>query len=197
MDVPRIPHESTKSSSTENLNKAMCMFSGDVVRKTAVLVVLALAWEGYARWLGNPLLFPTFSDTVAALISSIASGQLLRAVAFTVTLLLKGYVAGVVLAGLLTAFASTTRIGADFLEILTSMFNPLPSIALLPIALIWFGLGDSRVIFVLVHAVLWSVALNTYAGFRVVVCTLRMVGQTSACSTADSLSRISLPVACL
>jgi len=133
------------------------MFSPAVARKVAVLAVLAIAWEAYARWLGNPLLFPTFSGTVAALLSSVASGQLLRAVSFTVTLLLKGYVAGVVLAGLLTAFASTTQIGADFLEILTSMFNPLPSIALLPIALIWFGLGDNSVIFVLIHAVLWSV----------------------------------------
>ena len=69
------------------------------------------------------------------------------------------------LAGLLTAFASATRIGADLLEILTAMFNPLPSIALLPIALIWFGLGDNSVIFVLIHAVLWSVALNT--SFRI------------------------------
>ena len=57
------------------------------------------------------------------------------------------------------------------------MFNPLPSIALLPLALIWFGLGDGSVIFVLVHAVLWAVALNTFAGFRAVSPTLRMVGQ--------------------
>ena len=52
------------------------------------------------------------------------------------------------------------------------MFNPLPSIALLPLALIWFGLGDGSVIFVLIHAVLWAVALNTYSGFRAVSPTL-------------------------
>jgi NitT/TauT family transport system permease protein len=171
------------------------MFSRSVVRKTAVLAILAIAWESYARWLGNPLLFPTLSDTVAALISSVVSGQLVRAVAFTLTLLMKGYVAGVVLAGLLTAFASTTQIGADFLEILTSMFNPLPSIALLPIALIWFGLGDNSVIFVLVHAVLWSVALNTYAGFRGVSSTLRMVGQNYGLSTVGYFTRILVPAA--
>ena len=57
-----------------------------------------------------------------------------------------------------------SRIGADLLETLTAMFNPLPSIALLPLALIWFGLGDGSVIFVLVHAVLWAVALNTFSG---------------------------------
>jgi lipid-A-disaccharide synthase len=37
-----------------------------------VLVSLAAAWEAYARWLANPLLFPTFSDTVSALVRTIA-----------------------------------------------------------------------------------------------------------------------------
>ena len=171
------------------------MMNNGSVRKLLLLGMLATVWEAYARWLGNPLLFPTFSSTVVALISSIASGQLVRAVSFTITLLLKGYVAGLILAGLLTALASATRIGADFLEILTSMFNPLPSIALLPIALIWFGLGDNSVIFVLIHAVLWAVALNTYSGFRGVSSTLRMVGQNYGLSTAAYITRILVPAA--
>jgi len=171
------------------------MFNSGVFRKIVLLGILALAWEAYARWLSNPLLLPTFSDTVRALMSSIVSGQLLRAVSFTLILLMKGYLAGLLLAGLLTAFASATRIGADFLEILTSMFNPLPSIALLPIALIWFGLGDNSVIFVLIHAVLWSVALNTHAGFRGVSSTLRMVGQNYGLSTVGYITRILVPAA--
>ena len=165
------------------------------MRKILLLVVLAAAWEAYARWLANPLLFPTFSSTVTALIGSVTSGALPRAASYTISLLLKGYAAGIVLAGVLTAFASATRVGADLLEILTSMFNPLPSIALLPIALIWFGLGDNSVIFVLVHAVLWSVALNTYAGFRAVSPTLRMVGQNYGLSTAGYITRILVPAA--
>jgi len=171
------------------------MFESGVVRKIIVLGVLALLWEGYARWLDNPLLFPTFYDTLSALFASVQSGQLVRAVSFTLVLLLKGYLAGIVLAGVLTAFASATRIGADLLEILTAMFNPLPSIALLPIALIWFGLGDNSVIFVLIHAVLWSVALNTYAGFRAVSSTLRMVGQNYGLSTFGYITRILVPAA--
>jgi len=35
------------------------------MRKGLVLVTLALLWEGYARWLGNPLLFPTLTTTIA------------------------------------------------------------------------------------------------------------------------------------
>src|SRR5262245_11457495 len=171
------------------------MFDNSLFRKIVLLAVLAAVWEAYARWLANPLLFPTFSATVVALGSSIANGRLLGAVSFTIGLLLKGYVAGLVFAGLLTAFGRATRIGADLLEVLTSMFNPLPSIALVPIALIWFGLGDNSVIFVLVHAVLWSVALNTYSCFRGVSSTLRMVGQNYGLSTIGYITRILVPAA--
>ena len=163
------------------------------LRKAAVLVFLALVWEGYARWLNNPLLFPTFSATVAALFRSIAAGELPRAAWFTIATLLQGYAAGLALAAILTAFASTTQIGADFLETLTAMFNPLPSIALLPLALIWFGLGQGSIIFVLIHAVLWSVALNTYAGFRGVSSTLRMVGQNYGLSRIGYITGILIP----
>ncbi len=163
------------------------------LRKIIVLLILAGLWEGYARWLHNPLLFPTLSATLSALYSATVSGELPRAASFTIQLLLKGYVAGLILAALLTAFASATRIGADFLETLTSMFNPLPSIALLPLALIWFGLGDRSVIFVLIHAVLWPVALNTYAGFLAVSPTLRMVGQNYGLSKTGYVARILIP----
>ena len=169
------------------------IYGNALVRKSVLLVLLALAWELYARSLNNPLLFPTFSGTLAALVSSVASGELPRAAAYTIQLLLKGYAAGLLLAGLLTALASASRLGADLLEILTSMFNPLPSIALLPLALIWFGLGDGSVIFVLVHAVLWAVALNTYAGFRAVSPTLRMVGQNYGLSGVGYVNRILVP----
>jgi NitT/TauT family transport system permease protein len=165
----------------------------DLARKTILLIILAAIWEIYARVLDNSLLFPTFSETVRALFSSVASGALPRALWFTMNLLLKGYVAGLLLAAILTAFASASRIGADLLETLTSMFNPLPSIALLPLALIWFGLGDGSVIFVLIHAVLWSVALNTHAGFRALSPTLKMVGQNYGLSKIGYITRILIP----
>jgi NitT/TauT family transport system permease protein len=57
------------------------------------------------------------------------------------------------------------------------MFNPLPAIALLPLALIWFGLGKPSLIFVIIHSVLWTVSLNTLTGFRSVPETLRVSGR--------------------
>jgi NitT/TauT family transport system permease protein len=147
------------------------------IRKTAILLLLALVWEIYGRWLDNSLLFPSFSETLHAFMSGISSGVLLQRAAVSLQTLLIGYSLGILLAGLLTTLAISSRIGNDFLETLTSMFNPLPAIALLPLALIWFGLGTGSIIFVLVHSVLWAVALNTHAGFRSVSATMRMVGQ--------------------
>jgi NitT/TauT family transport system permease protein len=168
-------------------------YGNTVLRKAVLLVVLAALWEFYARWRNNPLTFPTLSETVTALVASLRTGALTRAVGASTILLLKGYGLGLLLAVALTAFASVSRIGSDLLETLTSMFHPLPSIALLPIAFIWFGLGTNGVVFVIVHAVLWSVALNTHAGFRAVSPTLRMVGRNYGLSTAGYISRILIP----
>jgi NitT/TauT family transport system permease protein len=169
------------------------LYASGALRKAVLLTALALAWEIYARALDNPLLFPTFSATVAALLKGLASGAIPRAGAYTLSLLLKGYLVGLAIALVLTALASVSRLGADLLETLTAMFNPLPSIALLPLALIWFGLGDGSVIFVLVHAVLWAVALNTFAGFKALSPTLRMVGQNYGLSRLGYIARILIP----
>ncbi len=48
------------------------------LRKGVILLVLAAIWEGYARWLDNPLLFPTFLQTAAAFFTSIRSGETRR-----------------------------------------------------------------------------------------------------------------------
>jgi NitT/TauT family transport system permease protein len=165
------------------------------LRKTFILVVIAVAWELYARRLNNPLLVPTFSATLEAMWGGIASGDIPQKVTNSVVLLLKGYTTGLILAMTLTALAMMFRLGNDLLETLTSAFNPLPAIALLPLALIWFGLGDASIIFVLVHSVLWAVALNTHSGFRSVSNTLRMVGRNCGLKGIRFIVLILIPAA--
>jgi sulfonate transport system permease protein len=165
------------------------------VRKLAILVVLATAWELYARWLNNPLLFPTFGATVEAFVDGFVHGTLLSRAWTSIRILLIGYGAGILAAALLTVIAISSRIGTDFLETLTAMFNPLPAIALLPLALIWFGLGAGSIVFVLIHSVLWAVALNTHSGFLAVSNTLRMVGRNYGLRGLGYVGRILIPAA--
>ncbi|RTL50726.1 MAG: ABC transporter permease [Bradyrhizobiaceae bacterium] len=165
------------------------------LRKTLILICLALAWEAYARYLNNDLLFPTFGATIKAFYASFVSGVLPDRAWSSIKVLTMGYVCGVVIAALLTALAIMSRIGTDFLETLTSMFNPLPAIALLPLALIWFGLGNGSLVFVLVHSVTWAIALNTHSGFLSVSSTLKMVGRNYGLSGFSYIRKILIPAA--
>jgi NitT/TauT family transport system permease protein len=171
------------------------VYGNALVRKTFILVVLALIWQGYATHLDNQLLFPTFLDTMQSFLGRIGSGELLRKSWTSIKVLLQGYGLGLALALVITMLAMATRIGNDLLETLTAMFNPLPAIALLPVALIWFGLGNGSIIFVLVHAVMWPIALATHSGFMGVSNTLRMVGRNYGLTGFAYVRRILIPAA--
>jgi NitT/TauT family transport system permease protein len=165
------------------------------VRRAFIIFLLALAWEIYARSIDNPLMFPAFSEVVVAFRDAFVKGPLLGRMVTTIQVLLMGYTTGLVLAAVFTTLAVSTRFGNDLLSTLTAMFNPLPAIALLPLALLWFGLGIPSLVFVIVHSVLWAVALNTHSGFRSVSDTLRMAGQNYGLTGVNYVLRILIPAA--
>lgn len=171
------------------------VWSNGAVRKTVIILALALLWEAYGRYVDNPLLFPTLTETIRAMVHSISNGVLPARAWASIKVLLMGYAIGIALAGLLTVLAITTRFGTDFLETMTAMFSPLPAIALLPLALIWFGLGNASLVFILVHSVLWIVALNTLVGFRSVSQTTRMVGRNYELTGLRYVAKVLIPAA--
>lgn len=178
-----------------NLTPWERLYRLDAVRQATLLLILAAVWQAYAVFVANPLILPTFTDTIDALWTGLVDGPLLLRAWTSVKLLVTGYALGMALALVLTFLAISTRIGTDLLNLLTAMFNPLPAIALLPLALLWFGIGEKSLIFVLVHAVLWPLALNTYSGFRSVGDTLRLAGQSFGLSGPRFAFKILVPAA--
>lgn len=166
-----------------------------LIRKCAILLVLAAIWQAYAMFLNNPLILPTFLATLQSFTERMISGELVGKSWASLKVLLQGYVIGLVLALVFTVLAVASRLGNDLLETLTAMLNPLPAIALLPLALIWLGLGSPSIIFVLVHAVMWPIALNTHSGFQSVSHTLRMVGRNYGLSGSSYVRQILIPAA--
>ena len=102
---------------------------------------------------------------------------------------------GLACAALFLIFAVTTRIGSDFLSTMTAMFQPLPAISLLPLAMLWFGLGIPSLVFVTIHSVLWAVALSTHVGFMGVSETMRMVGRNYGLKGIPYIFKILVPAA--
>jgi NitT/TauT family transport system permease protein len=180
---------------THPLSMVERIWNQSLVRKTCILLLLAVVWQWYAVRLDNPLMFPTFSDTAVALWKGFADGGLGSRVLVSLRILLSGYITGIFLATLLAALANGTRLGNDLLEVLTAMFNPLPAIALLPLALLWFGLGNGSITFVLIHAVIWPVALSTHSGFASISGTIRMVGRNYGLTGPRYVLQILIPAA--
>ncbi|WP_336490891.1 ABC transporter permease [Methylobacterium nigriterrae] len=198
-DRPEIIRERTGAQGGAVVEKPLSpferLYNQAWLRKLLILAVLALIWEAYGRYLDNDLLFPTFSATVTAFARGVADGTLVARAWGSIRVLLVGYGLGIVLATVLTGLAMASRIGTDFLETMTSMLNPLPAIALLPLALIWFGLGNGSLVFVLVHSVTWAIALNTHSGFLSVSRTLKMVGRNYGLGGAGLIRKILIPAA--
>ena len=168
----------------------------NAVRKMSILLGLVIIWQSYS-WISGvePLLFPSFGASVEALWETILSGEMFEKVWITVYVLLMGYAAGLLFAALFLIIAVSTRIGSDFLSTMTAMFQPLPAISLLPLAMLWFGLGIPSLIFVTIHSVLWAVSLSTHVGFMSVSETLRMVGRNYGLRGIRYIFKILVPAA--
>ncbi|HWK86675.1 MAG TPA: ABC transporter permease [Xanthobacteraceae bacterium] len=196
---PEIEIELTEAGTIGDVERPLSLIERIVTNETfqrfAILVTLLVIWEVYARWLNNSLLFPTFTETITTFWHDIRNGTLVNRTITSLRTLAIGYTLGLLIAGVFTTFAVASGIGTRILSTLTAMFNPLPAIALLPLALIWFGLGTPSIVFVIIHSVLWAVALNTLSGFRSVPETLRMGGRNVGLKGARYVGLILIPAA--
>lgn len=164
-------------------------------RRVIILASLAAVWQTLATLAANPLLFPSFSETASALWESLLHENLISSAAASLSVLLKGYLLSISIAAVLVSLATVSTYAREALITLTAMFNPLPAIALLPLAMLWFGIGEASVIFVLVHSVLWPFALATFSGFESVPEAQRLVGRNYGLTGLRYVAYILIPSA--
>jgi NitT/TauT family transport system permease protein len=196
---PEFEREPAQSGAVGDIERPLSfserILNNETFQRMMILVVLIVIWETYARWLNNSLLFPSFTETIGTFWRDLSNGILVNRTITSMRTLAIGYACGLALAAAFTTLAVASGIGTRILSTLTAMFNPLPAIALLPLALIWFGLGTPSLVFVIIHSVLWAVALNTLIGFRGVPETLRMSGRNVGLKGARYVGLILIPAA--
>lgn len=160
-----------------NLSRASKWLKASWVKRVTVLVLLAVIWQFAAGYEANPILLPSFTETFSALVDSVLHDHLAASATSSLWILLKGYTIAIAIGLTLVSLAISNSFVSEALSTLTAMFSPLPAIALLPLAMLWFGLGEKSLIFVLIHSVLWAFALATLTGFQSVPETLCLVGR--------------------
>lgn len=165
-------------------------------RRIGLLAIFLLGWQFYVSVLDpNPLLISSPVEVIRTMVEGVLDGSLLGATFTTLRILLTAMVIGVLVAAVLTTFATWTKLGDDLLVLLTSMLNPLPAIAVLPLAILWFGLNTTSLVIVIANAVVWPIALNISMGFKTVNPTLLAVGQNMGMRGWRMVRNVLLPAA--
>jgi NitT/TauT family transport system permease protein len=164
------------------------------LRKAGFLLVLLAAWATASR-LGDSFLFPGPGEVVTALIGSLRSGLLVRAIGKSLARLAVGYgislVGGVVLG---VALARSKWI-KDTLGLVVLGLQAVPSVCWLPLALLWFGLSEAAILVVVVLGSLLSVALATESAVNTIPPLLIRAARTMGASGMRLWSRVILPAA--
>ncbi|MDK2979979.1 MAG: sulfonate transport system permease protein [Chloroflexota bacterium] len=172
------------------------IFENKIVRQAFFIALLLAVWQ-YIVSTGNysELILPGLRSIWNALLDSIASGEMGQRTSYSLYLIGKALAIGTTLALALTALAMLSSFIADFVKTITTIFNPLPGVALLPIALLWFGIGENSIILILVHSIIWPLILNTYTGFRSVSRTQLEVGRNLGLRGLKLVSSVMVPSA--
>lgn len=135
----------------------------------AILVFAALlaAWEMYAHYAGaTAVLLPPPSAVGQYLLDALKSGELLAASAVTLRRLAAGYFIGIAVGlplGLLTA---RFKLAQHTLGVIALGLQTLPSVCWVPLAILWFGLSESAMLFIVIMGTMWAVILATENGIR-------------------------------
>ncbi|WP_461205788.1 ABC transporter permease [Clostridium sp. DL1XJH146] len=160
-----------------------------------IVVIIAL-WQIVAvREVFNPVSFPRIETILSALIKDIMDGSIIVQTLFSLQLILKGLFIGVTLALILSAISMTSYIFESFVETVVTIAHPLPGIALLPLVILWMGVGEEAIIFIIVHSVIWPMILNLRIGFKSIPKIYKQIGKNYGLSDIDIIIHILVPAA--
>ncbi|WP_420404004.1 ABC transporter permease [Nisaea sp.] len=160
----------------------------------AVLVILIAVWEtGSQTGLIHPLVLPAPSEAAAAFIDLYNSGQLWKHLGASLSRLMIGWTAGTLL-GIAVGFAiglfSLARAG--LVPMVAAIF-PIPKIALLPLFIIWFGIGEGSKVATILFGTFFPTVVATYGGVDNVDRGLIRMGQSFGLSWLSIVRKIILP----
>ncbi len=143
------------------------LWNRPAVRKLVFFVLLAAAWEALFRtgvW--QPYLFPSPSGVARTLARGFGNGTFVIGIAVSLRRLLVGFAISGVAGTLLGLALGRVRLLDQTVGALVLGLQALPSICWLPLALLWFGLGETAILFVVVTGALLAITLSTQAGVR-------------------------------
>ena len=133
----------------------------------AVIVALLMVWTFMSSsGLYSPLVLPRPDAVGGKILNAFLKDDLFGQIMRSVFVIVKALALSGLIVGVWLLLSEKSRHMDEALNTLCSLFHPLPGIAILPIFMIWFGVGQEAIIAVIVHSVIWPLFLNLRSGIK-------------------------------
>jgi ABC-type nitrate/sulfonate/bicarbonate transport system permease component len=159
-----------------------------------LIIVLLLIWEAASKLaLVNPIFLPPFSEIIATLVNMILKGELINHVGYTVFRCFLGYFLAILVAVPLGIMMGRSKFLYRVFEPLVEMLRPLPSAAIIPVAILFLGIHTKMKLAVIMFGSLWPILINTIHGVRGIDPILIDTGRTFNLDQKKLLTKIIIP----
>jgi ABC-type nitrate/sulfonate/bicarbonate transport system permease component len=163
----------------------------------AVAGALALWWALSLAGVVNRVLLPSPADVFGAFISSVQDGTLWTDILASLLRVVEGFLLGFSVAVPVGMLMGNFRIFRGIAEPLVELVRPIPPIAIIPLAILWFGIGELSKVFIIAYGAFFPVLVNTIAGFRevdpVLIRAVRTLGASRWDIFRDVILRSAVP----
>lgn len=160
-----------------------------------ILTSLAL-WEGIARAGVFPsVLFPSFSTVIAQFMQLIAGGDLLSNMAITTLRATAGFGLALTIGVSVGISMARIRLCSWFFEPLIAIGSSMPTVTLIPVFILWFGIGNTSKILLVALTCFFPIAQSTVAGAQQIDKNLIWSAQAMGTTKKGMLWRVTLPAA--
>jgi NitT/TauT family transport system permease protein len=151
--------------------------------------------ELFARlgWLTSYVPPPT--TVFAALWTGLINGDISSQIGITLWVYVQGLALATVVSILVGILMGTYRPIFDALKIIVEFLRPVPSVAMIPLAILFFGLGQTMRISVITYAAFWPMLINTIYGVRAIDPQALDVARNFGITGSEALFRVTLPSA--
>ncbi|MCA0422741.1 MAG: ABC transporter permease, partial [Proteobacteria bacterium] len=133
------------------------------------VAAFALIWELAARLIWrDPAVLPAPSDAIMQALTLMQPGELLGHIGISLGRILAGFALAAAAGVLLGIAAGWFSWFGMILRPLIELLRPIPPLAWIPLAIIWFGLGEPSKVFVIFLGAFFPVFTNAYRGITMI-----------------------------
>ena len=163
-------------------------------RKLLSPLLVLIIWELASRYrVVNPLVAPPPSRVAVDIFQLVYSGALFSALAATFQRIVIGFLIAIAISVTLGTLMARMRLVEDLVDPLVELIRPVSPLAIFPLAILWFGIGDASKIFLIALSCSFPIILNTYAGVRSVDVAYIRAARSLGATSGEIITKIVVP----